>query len=90
MNEGSNGIGEMFSLAGRTAIVTGAATGIGQAIAIRLASAGATVAVVDLNLPGAQRVAASCPMGRSPWKQTLPTRPLLPARSKRYCIKPAR
>ena len=51
----------MFSLAGRTAIVTGAATGIGQAIAIRLADAGATVAVVDLNLPGAQRVAAALP-----------------------------
>src|SRR5271154_4642223 len=51
----------MFSLAGRTAIVTGAATGIGEAIAIRLADAGATVAVVDLNLPGAQRVAAALP-----------------------------
>jgi 2-dehydro-3-deoxy-L-rhamnonate dehydrogenase (NAD+) len=51
----------MFSLAGRTAIVTGAATGIGQAIAIRLAEAGATVAVVDLNLPGAQQVAAALP-----------------------------
>ena len=38
----SSGMGNMFSLAGRTAIVTGAATGIGQAIAIRLADAGAT------------------------------------------------
>jgi 2-dehydro-3-deoxy-L-rhamnonate dehydrogenase (NAD+) len=53
----------MFSLAGRTAIVTGAATGIGQAIAIRLAEAGATVAVIDLNLPGAQQVAAALPNG---------------------------
>src|SRR5580698_10044444 len=52
---------DMFSLAGRTAIVTGAATGIGQAIAIRLANAGATVAVVDQNLPGAQGVAAALP-----------------------------
>lgn len=43
---------EMFSLAGRTAIVTGAAAGIGEAIAIRLADAGATVAVVDVNLSG--------------------------------------
>jgi NAD(P)-dependent dehydrogenase (short-subunit alcohol dehydrogenase family) len=51
----------MFSLAGRTAIVTGAATGIGQAIATRLAQAGASVAVVDLNLSGAQSVAASLP-----------------------------
>ncbi len=46
----------MFSLAGRIAIVTGAATGIGEAIAARLAAAGATVAVVDLNLAGAQQV----------------------------------
>jgi 3-oxoacyl-[acyl-carrier protein] reductase len=53
----------MFSLAGRTAIVTGAATGIGQAIAVRLAEAGATVAVIDLNLPGAQQVAAALPNG---------------------------
>jgi NAD(P)-dependent dehydrogenase (short-subunit alcohol dehydrogenase family) len=52
---------EMFSLAGRTAIVTGAATGIGEAIAIRLANAGATIAVADLNLSGAQRVAAVLP-----------------------------
>ncbi|MGC2404483.1 MAG: SDR family NAD(P)-dependent oxidoreductase [Acidobacteriaceae bacterium] len=53
----------MFSLAGRTAIVTGAAAGIGQAIAIRLANAGATIAVADVNLPGAQQVAASLPNG---------------------------
>jgi NAD(P)-dependent dehydrogenase (short-subunit alcohol dehydrogenase family) len=53
--------GEMFSLAGRTAIVTGAAAGIGEAIAIRLAHAGATIAVTDVNLSGAQRVAAALP-----------------------------
>jgi 2-dehydro-3-deoxy-L-rhamnonate dehydrogenase (NAD+) len=52
---------EMFSLAGRTAIVTGAAAGIGEAIAIRLANAGATIAVADMNLSGAQRVAAALP-----------------------------
>jgi 2-dehydro-3-deoxy-L-rhamnonate dehydrogenase (NAD+) len=63
MTDSSNGIETMFSLAGRTAIVTGAATGIGQAIAIRLAKAGATVAVVDLNLAGAQESAAALPNG---------------------------
>ena len=48
-----------FDLTGQTAIVTGAATGIGEAIARRLANAGATVAVADLNLDGASEVAAS-------------------------------
>jgi 2-dehydro-3-deoxy-L-rhamnonate dehydrogenase (NAD+) len=45
-------------LSGQTAIVTGAATGIGEAIAIRLAASGATVAIVDLDLAGAEKVAA--------------------------------
>jgi 3-oxoacyl-[acyl-carrier protein] reductase len=53
----------MFSLAGQTAIVTGAATGIGQAIATRLAAAGATVAVLDLNLAEAETAAAALPNG---------------------------
>jgi 3-oxoacyl-[acyl-carrier protein] reductase len=51
----------MFCLSGQTAIVTGAATGIGEAIATRLAAAGATVVVLDLNLAGAQSVAAGLP-----------------------------
>jgi 3-oxoacyl-[acyl-carrier protein] reductase len=53
----------MFSLEGQTAIVTGAATGIGKAIATRLAAAGATVAVVDLNLEQARQVASALPHG---------------------------
>ena len=48
-----------FALTGQTAIVTGAATGIGEAIARRLASAGAAVGVADLNLKGATEVARS-------------------------------
>jgi 2-deoxy-D-gluconate 3-dehydrogenase len=39
--------GTLFSLAGRTALVTGGATGIGQAIAHALAHAGADVAVTS-------------------------------------------
>jgi 3-oxoacyl-[acyl-carrier protein] reductase len=49
----------MFELNGQTAIVTGAATGIGEAIARRLAAAGAAVAVADLDVDGATSVADS-------------------------------
>ena len=47
----------MFDLTGQTAIVTGAATGIGEAISERLSRAGAIVAVADLNIEGANTVA---------------------------------
>jgi len=48
----------LFDLAGRTAVVTGAATGIGEGIARRLAAAGASVTVADIDMDGAQRVAS--------------------------------
>ena len=44
-------------LGGRTAIVTGGASGIGEACARRLAASGASVTVVDLDGDGATRVA---------------------------------
>jgi 3-oxoacyl-[acyl-carrier protein] reductase len=44
----------MLVLEGRVAIVTGAAQGIGSAIARKLASAGASVAACDLNLEGVE------------------------------------
>jgi 3-oxoacyl-[acyl-carrier protein] reductase len=50
-----------FDLSGQTAIVTGGATGIGEAIAIRLAEAGATVAIADIDEAGASKAAASLP-----------------------------
>ena len=48
-----------FDLTGQTAVVTGAATGIGEAIAHRLAKAGAQVVIADVNLAGAQQVATA-------------------------------
>jgi len=52
-----------FPLTGQTAIVTGAATGIGEAIARRLAASGALIAIVDLDIDGAHRVAAKLTEG---------------------------
>src|ERR1700744_1398289 len=53
----------MFELKGQKAIVTGAATGIGEAIARRLGRAGATVIIADLNLEDAQSVATTISQG---------------------------
>ena len=47
----------MTNLTGKTAIVTGAASGIGKEIALEFAKAGASVAIADLNLDGANAVA---------------------------------
>ncbi len=50
-----------MKLQGRVAIVTGAAQGIGRAIADKLAAEGASVVVTDINGAGAAKVAAEIP-----------------------------
>lgn len=46
-----------MDISGKIAIVTGAGQGIGKAISLRLANAGADVAILDLNLQSAETVA---------------------------------
>ncbi|AZS70626.1 hypothetical protein DDE74_06420 [Streptomyces lydicus] len=52
-----------LDLDGRTALVTGAAGGIGRACALRLAAAGATVRAVDRDTDGLTRLVADHPNG---------------------------
>ena len=48
-----------MSLQNKVALVTGAASGIGEQCARKLASLGAAVVIADLNLENAQKVASS-------------------------------
>ena len=51
------GISEKMRLDGKAIYVTGGASGIGKSVATALAEAGADVAIVDINLEGAEAVA---------------------------------
>ena len=46
-----------FDLSDKVAIVTGSARGLGKAIALGLADAGAKLVIADLNYPGAEATA---------------------------------
>jgi len=50
MNTKINGIENLLSLTGKTAIITGGASGIGLGTAIRLAEAGADIAIFDIQV----------------------------------------
>ncbi|MCE7796721.1 SDR family oxidoreductase [Sphingobium sufflavum] len=52
-----NSVAELISLAGRRAVVTGGAQGLGKAMVRRLAEAGASVLIGDLNLDQAEAAA---------------------------------
>ena len=57
--------GDGLDLTGRRAVVTGAASGIGAAVARKLAGSGATVVVSDVDRDGAQALADE--IGGEPW-----------------------
>jgi 2-deoxy-D-gluconate 3-dehydrogenase len=52
-------ISQLFDLTGKTALVTGAAMGIGQAVSERLAEAGAAVVLADINIEKGKQAAAA-------------------------------
>ncbi|QHC22323.1 3-hydroxybutyrate dehydrogenase [Streptomyces sp. GS7] len=60
---GSPGFAGFLDLRGRTALVTGAAGGIGRACALRLAAAGATVRAVNRDAAGLAGLTAALPGG---------------------------
>lgn len=57
MPEEQSSVTNLFDLTGKTALVSGAAQGLGQATALALAQSGADVALVDRNIEGAEATA---------------------------------
>src|SRR5437867_4464249 len=59
-------------VAGKVALVTGAASGIGQATAVMLAAEGATVSCCDVNFAGAEETASAIKTAHgAAWAQLL-------------------
>lgn len=61
---------DLFKLDGKTALVTGAARGIGAALANALAEAGANLACVDV-LPSSETAAAARALGRCTYEEQI-------------------
>ena len=61
----------MSLLAGKIAIITGAASGIGRAGAHAFAAAGATVVVADIDAEGGERVAQEIGGGRAHFSRSM-------------------
>jgi len=57
------GVIDKFSLKGKCALVTGAARGLGKAMAVALAEAGANIAVADININEAEK--SACEISRT-------------------------
>ena len=55
-----------LNLKNKTVIVTGAASNIGRGIALAFSAEGAKVAIADLNVDGAQKVAEECRKAGAP------------------------
>ncbi len=71
----------MTRLTDLVAIVTGGASGIGRATALELAREGATVVVADIDMPGAERVAAEIRKSRQAMAQRVDVTDAAQARS---------
>ncbi len=69
----------------RTAVVTGAASGIGRAIALAFAAQGMRVVAADLDLPGAERTAATEPEHLTPLRVDVADRSSVDALAERVC-----
>jgi NAD(P)-dependent dehydrogenase (short-subunit alcohol dehydrogenase family) len=63
VSEVRNRAAQLLSLEGKVAIVTGAASGIGRGIAVRLAEMGCAVAVLDKNVEGGMETVAEIERG---------------------------
>ena len=66
------GHGRFFRAEGRSALITGGASGIGASIARRLTGLGVAVQIADVDLAGAQAVAAET--GGEAWQWISATR----------------